>query len=139
MVCARRLAIYHGSSIGNILPCATNGDTALATAKLHICTCHSLDRFVAAKVTACADQLAAALEQARELSSSLSACIADAKHLAATSNGTAVFKVQNLPTWPAARLTAWVKRQKIDITVRCEPLAPGAKAAVHRCSRARRE
>ena len=55
---------------------------------------------------------------AQQVVDALSECIADVRGLAAKRNGANVFKLQNLPTWPKPRVTAWLKRQKVEVTVR---------------------
>ena len=58
------------------------------------------------------------LARARQVKARLSECIADARRLVGDGGGALAFKVHNVPAWPQARLAAWLKRNKVDVTVR---------------------
>ena len=67
------------------------------------------------------EQARAELATARALADSLSACVAEARHVAAAQRGAVAFKLQNVPPWPGPRLAAWIKRQKVAVAVRSSP------------------
>ena len=67
------------------------------------------------------DDAEALSEEAHALVDTLSEVLADARHLAESQgggSGSGTFKVHNVPAWPQARFAAWLKRQKVALTVR---------------------
>jgi hypothetical protein len=64
-------------------------------------------------------KLAAAVREAQALEACLSAYIADLKKWMSKpeNEGSCFFKVYNVPQWPAARLKAWLTRNKLAVMV----------------------
>lgn len=73
----------------------------------------------------------ALLATARSIAANLSAQLADARRLSNPAfDPQLTFKLLNLPQWPQARMAAWLKRQKVDVSVRPPHHAHSATAVL---------